>query len=140
MLTIKSVVRPSPIHGLGCFAAESVAQGQVVWEFHPAIDRRFAPHELARLPAAILEHFRTYAWVNPVDNCVLFSGDHSKFFNHSDDANTKMTPDGYRCVACRDIAAGEELTCNYQELPDIPDPSRTPGASFGFAWCASGDE
>lgn len=121
MLTIQATVHQSPIHGLGCFAAQNVELGQLVWEFHPAIDRRWTLDELAQLPPFVVEHLRTYAWVNPADRSVLFSGDHSKFFNHSDDPNTRMTPDGYRCVACRAIAAGEELTSDYGELLELPE-------------------
>ncbi len=120
MLVIKAAVKSSPIHGLGCFTAQPIARGQVIWEFHPEVDRRYAPHELAQLPPAVLEHFQIYAWVNPADNFILFSGDHSKFFNHSDNHNTRMIADGYKCIAIRDIAAGEELTSNYAELRDIP--------------------
>ncbi len=120
MLTIKAEVKASPIHGLGCFTTQALAKGQVVWEFHPEADRRYTREQLAQLPPPVLEHFRTYAWLNRSDDAILFSGDHSKFFNHSDSANTTMSPDGYRCLANRDIAAGEELTSNYAELQDIP--------------------
>ncbi|HYG35881.1 MAG TPA: SET domain-containing protein [Clostridia bacterium] len=121
MLTIKAEAKPSPIHGLGCFTRQDVAKGEVVWEFHPQVDRRYTLQELSALPAPVRKHFKTYAWLNPADQLVYFSGDQSQFFNHSDAANTAMTPDGYRCVATRDIAAGEELTSNYAELMDIPE-------------------
>jgi SET domain-containing protein len=119
MLTIKAEAKPSPIHGLGCFTLQAISEGQVVWEFHPEVDRRYTLEELAQLPPVIRDYFRTYAWVNPADGRILFSVDHSKFFNHSDRSNTSMSPDGYRCFANRQIAAGEELTSNYGELPDI---------------------
>jgi SET domain-containing protein len=51
---------------------------------------------------------------------VLFSGDHSKFFNHSGQPNTTMSSDGYACLANRRIAAGEELTSDYGQLLDVP--------------------
>jgi SET domain-containing protein len=121
MLIIKAMVKSSPIHGLGCFAAQAVESGQLVWEFHPAIDRRWTTAEVAELPPLVIEHLRTYAWVNPADRNVLFSGDHSQFFNHSDRPNTRMSPDGYRCVASRAIAAGEELTSDYGELLELPE-------------------
>lgn len=120
MLVIKAEARPSPIHGLGCFAAQPIARGEVVWEFHPQIDRRFTAEEFLDLPPLAREHLRIYSWRNPADGLILFCGDHSKFFNHSDTPNTNMTPDGYRCLANRDIAAGEELTSNYAELLDVP--------------------
>ncbi|HWI59392.1 MAG TPA: SET domain-containing protein, partial [Bacillota bacterium] len=111
----------SPIHGMGCFTVQDIAKDQAVWEFHPQVDRRYSLEELAKLPPIIVDFFHTYAWLNPADKHILFTGDHSKFFNHSDTPNTAMTVDGYKCLAKRDIIAGEELTIDYAELPDIPD-------------------
>ena len=121
MLIIKTEAKPSTIHGIGCFAKQAVVKGQVIWEFHPQADRKYTLEELAKLPTAVIEHLRTYAWLNPADGNILFSGDHSKFFNHSNHPNTSMTSDGYQCIANRDIAAGEELTSDYGELPGIPE-------------------
>ena len=131
MLTIKTEAKPSTIHGLGCFTTQAISKGQVIWEFHDQVDRRYTLEELARLPPVIIEHFRTYAWLNPADGGALFSGDHSKFFNHSSRPNTTMTPDGYRCIANRDIAAGEELTSDYAELPGIPEVQSIAVAAAG---------
>jgi uncharacterized protein len=121
MMTIQTAVRPSPIHGLGCFTVHDIAQGQVVWEFLPEVDRRYTLQQLSQLPPLVIAYFRTYAWMNPTDRFILFSGDNSKFFNHSDSANTSMSGNGYQCVAKRAIAAGEELTSNYAELLDVPE-------------------
>jgi uncharacterized protein len=123
MLLIKAAVKPSPIHGLGCYTLENIADGQIVWEFHPSVDRVFSLNELAQLPPPIISYLRTYAWFNPEDCVVLFSGDHSKFFNHSDHPNTTMVRNGYACVANCNIAAGEELTSDYSQLKDIPGES-----------------
>ena len=41
---------------------------------------------------------------------ITLCGDHAKHMNHSDDPNLL---DLETNVAARDIAAGEELTCNY---------------------------
>lgn len=128
MLTIQAEARPSSIHGLGCFTAQDISAGQVIWEFHPEVDRRYTLEQLAQLPPVIMEYFRTYAWVNPADGYILFSGDHSKFFNHSNRPNTTMTPDGYRSIANRHIPAGEELTSDYAQLPGLPEV-HNPGAA-----------
>ena len=119
MLIVKTEVKPSPIHGLGCFAAQKIPKGEVVWEFHPEVDRRYTMQEALRLPQVAQDHFKTYAWQNPHDGAVLYSGDHSKFFNHSDSPNTLMSPDGYHCVAAREIVPGEELTSDYSQLPSL---------------------
>lgn len=121
MMRIASAVRLSPIHGLGCFTTQALQSGQLVWEFNPKVDRCYRREALATLPPALIAYLRTYAWVNPADGSILFSPDDSKFFNHSAHHNTSMTPDGYGCLANRDIAAGEELTSNYDELPDVPE-------------------
>jgi SET domain-containing protein len=120
MLMIQAQAQPSPIHGLGCFTLQNIPEGAVVWEFHHEVDRAYSVEEFWRLPPTVRKHFCTYAWVNPSDGRVLFSGDLSQFFNHSPQANTRMSADGYRCVAVRAIAAGEELTSDYEQLLDVP--------------------
>jgi len=56
---------------------------------------------------------------------MVLCADHAKHVNHSDDPNLLETPDGLREYAARDIAAGEELTCNYF-IPDL-EAARKPG-------------
>ncbi len=118
MMRVSSFLAASGIHGVGCFTREAIAAGQVVWEFDPECDREFAPEQIARLPAAVREHLGSHAWTSP-RGTVLLCADHGAYFNHDDAANTAMTPDGRRCVARRAIAAGEELTSDYAELPGV---------------------
>jgi SET domain-containing protein len=54
--------------------------------------------------------------VSRVDGHVILSGDHACFINHSLTPNTGAPPDASGPVvtrALRDIAADEEITCNY---------------------------
>ena len=46
---------------------------------------------------------------------MILCADHSKFVNHSDQPNLLDTPDGLSEYAACDIAAGEELTCDYYQ-------------------------
>jgi hypothetical protein len=117
MMRVRSFLAGSPIHGVGCFTHEAIAKGQLVWEFDRGFDREYSAAEVSRLPASTRCFFETHAWASP-RKTILVCADHGGYFNHEEEANTGMTPDGFRCVARRDISAGAELTTNYEELPD----------------------
>ncbi len=127
MMRVQSFLAASRIHGVGCFTNEPIAKGQLVWEFDRGFDREYSAEEVARLPVATRGFFETHAWASP-RKTILVCADHGGYFNHEDAANTGMTLDGFRCVALRDIAAGEELTTNYSELPDAEDAQQGPSA------------
>jgi len=50
MLRVPTVVRPSPIQGVGLFSAGEIPAGTVIWEFTPGVDWRIPPQDLARFP------------------------------------------------------------------------------------------
>ena len=114
MLLVSTRVRPSPIHGLGCFANERIAKGQVVWQFDPRIDRAIPESEVAALPAPAQEFVLMYGYLEIRDDQKVYTlcGDHAKHMNHSGAANL-LSVDSNLDTALRDIEAGEELTCNY---------------------------
>jgi SET domain-containing protein len=116
MMLIKTRVAPSAIHGLGLFAVEPVARGTPVWRFQPGFDQSFPPGQFAALPPQAGEHARWFGFVSAANGHWILSGDHACFMNHSVNPNTGApagaTPP-VTTVALRDIAAGEEITCNY---------------------------
>ena len=116
MLLIRTQVRPSAIHGLGLFTVAAVVRGTPIWRFEPGFDRVFEPAQLAALPSLVRDHLAWFAYVRLMDGARVLSGDHCCFMNHATSPNTGMPPhadaDGHT-VALRDIAAGEELTCDY---------------------------
>lgn len=118
MLTVKTYLAPSSIHGLGLFAAEPVPAGAVVWMFHPGADQVLSPETLYALPAAARAALEAYCYRAAPGAFVLCSDD-ARFMNHSDSPNT-ATGEGDTehgaTVAARDIAPGEELTCDYREF------------------------
>ena len=119
MLLIPARVGASSIHGLGVFAAQDLSKGTPVWKFLPGFDREFSPAEFEAFPALIQQHLRWFAYVNPETQGHVLSGDHCCFMNHSDAPNTgaPMTPFvPVTTLALRDIASGEELTCNYHSF------------------------
>lgn len=112
MLTIRTRVGPSPIHGLGVFALEPAAVGTVVWRYEPAFDRLIEDGLLAQAPPAFRAFLDTYAYRSlEVSGGLILPCDHARFLNHSDDPNTAERP--FESFACRSIAVGDEMTCNY---------------------------
>jgi len=112
MLLVRTQIGPSRIHGLGLFAAAPIPRGAKVWQFHPAIDLVAPEAEVAALPPVAQAFFRNYAYRPLADEGVWYlNGDYAKFMNHASEPNLTEI-DGCN-LALRDIAAGEELTCDY---------------------------
>jgi SET domain-containing protein len=116
MMLIETRVQPSAIHGLGLFAVKFIPRGTPVWKFQPGFDHDFSPAQFAALPALAQQHTRWFCFVSKVDGHVILSGDHACFINHSLNPNTgasaSATPPVVT-IALRDLAPGEEITCNY---------------------------
>jgi uncharacterized protein len=112
MLLVKCSVRPSRVHGLGCFTEEPVQAGQVVWIFDSRIDVRVRSSELLDFPPPMREFLLMYGYeeLYQGERTIVLCGDHARYMNHSEEPNLI---DGETNVASRDIRAGEELTCNY---------------------------
>jgi SET domain-containing protein len=114
MMCIAVDVRPSAIEGLGLFARHAVAAGTVVWRFAPALELTFSDAEVAALPAHAQEFLFHYCYQDLASRRWVLSGDNTRFMNHAADPNTGAVPGVTdHTVARRDIAAGEELTCDY---------------------------
>jgi len=119
MMLIKTRVGPSAIHGMGLFTIDPVPRGTPIWRFLPGFDHDFSPEQFAALPPLAQEHTRWFCFVSKADGHVILSGDHACFINHSLQPNTGAPPDAalpVTTVALRDIAPGEEITCNYFEF------------------------
>ena len=116
MMLIRTRVGPSAIQGQGLFAIEAVPRGTPVWRFEPDFDRVFTAAQLATFPPAVREHLHWFGFFSREDGSVTLSGDHSCFMNHSPTPNTGAPPEAMEpitTVALRDIAVGEEITCDY---------------------------
>lgn len=120
MLLVPTYVAPSAIQGLGLFAVEPIAAGTPVWRFTPPFDQLLDIEDVRRAPAAFRHFFDTYCYVShDFPGRYVLSCDHAKFINHADAPN--MASEGTISVATRDIAAGEEITCDYgTALADWP--------------------
>lgn len=116
MILVPTLVRPSPIHGLGLFAQGPIAMGTPFWRFEPGFDQKFSRESANLFLPHIRRHLEWFAWFSGSDSAWILSGDHACFMNHSSEPNTGL-PTGARepftTVALRDIKDGEELTCDY---------------------------
>ncbi len=116
MLLVRTRLKPSTIHGLGCFAAERIPRGSVVWALDETIDIMMPFAKLASLPPLTERFFLMYGHVEMRDGekTVILCGDHAKHMNHSDEPNViEVDGDRDENIAARDIEVGEELTCDY---------------------------
>jgi SET domain-containing protein len=113
MLLIKTTIKSSAIHGIGCFTEEKILKGQVIWQFDERIDLRIPASELPNFPPPIRDFLNmyTYAAMYQGQKVMILCGDHSRHFNHSDNPNLRDTE--LTSFAARDIEIGEELTCDY---------------------------
>jgi uncharacterized protein len=121
MLRVKTKVRPSPIHGLGLFAAQDIECQQTIWVFDRGFDV-VVPEACADvLPSLCKKELRTHAWQA---NGLFFAPlDGARFINHADKPNAEsivLVPSHIMVgdpigsiVATRSIARGEEITVNY---------------------------
>ena len=102
----------SPIHGFGVFAADPIPAGTRVWEFTEGVDYRLPADAVERCPEPWKSDLLKYAYRDSTGDYIL-CGDAARFMNHSDDPSCDDSGDLYT-VARTDIAAGQELTCDYR--------------------------
>jgi uncharacterized protein len=115
MLLIRTYLAPSPIDGIGLFAAERIAKDTIIWTFDSRIDRLFSSEERECLSEPLRSFLRTYSYPrHPGASEFILDGDHARFMNHSKAPNTCNM--GLSTTAIIDINIGEELLCDYDEF------------------------
>ena len=110
------VVRDSPIHGRGVFAARKINKGRRIIEY---VGERISPQESEeRYDDDRSEH--PHILLFTVDEKTIIDGarggNEAVFFNHSCEPNCEAVNDDGRIFieAMRSISPGEELTYDYQ--------------------------
>jgi len=103
----------SPDIGFGVFATAHIAKGTITW-VRCKLDRSFTTAEVQALGPVYQAVIAKYAYTDGAGQLVL-CWDHGRYMNHS--CNPASISPGFDCdVAVRDIAPGEELTCDYGML------------------------
>ena len=117
MMTIKTTIKESNIHGIGLFADEFIPKGTKIWEFTPNFDLKYPKEEINQLPKAVQEYMEMYAWLSKKSGKYCFSSDNGKYFNHSKQNNVQSyyfdEHEEVITYALRDIEKGEELLDDY---------------------------
>jgi hypothetical protein len=99
--------------GYGVFAREPIAKGTLLWVLCD-LDLIFTAAEAAALPPPYQPILERYAYSDAAGRVIL-CWDHGRYLNHS--CEPAMVGVGSTLeIAVRDIAAGEELTCEYASL------------------------
>ncbi len=130
MLTIPTRIAPSGIHGLGLFAVEPIPKGTVVWEMNPLVDIRLTQEQADSLPPLCREKATRHWGYLHKSGVYIFPADGAQFMNHADDPNVAELDndvDGNIMIAVRDIALGEEFTCDYRTFDQITRAQGLPG-------------
>ncbi len=124
MFTVATYLDRSALHGIGVFAGQDIARGQIVWQFNPLLDLAYSYDEWLALQAAdsphSFTHIRRYSYKEG-DRFYLCL-DNAQFMNHSSEGhNVENNRELNTMVARTAITRGEELLCNYFEYCDEDD-------------------
>ena len=122
MLTIKTKVLKSAIHGVGLFADQDIYAGSTIWQFNKSYCDRYSIGNFLRACQALnfeaiidLIHF---SYIK--DGVIYHLTDDAKYINHSYEPNIVFS--GWeKEIASRDILKGEEILENYYENYDPVD-------------------
>ncbi|MGX8008821.1 SET domain-containing protein [Mesorhizobium sp. ORM8.1] len=118
MLLVDTYLDKSAIQGIGVFAKNRIAKGTLVWKLDARFDRRIPVDTYESQTGPVKSYLDRYSYPDRRDpSFIVFEADDARYMNHDDDPNCDVsTPE--ETYALRDIAAGEELTCNYNHFFD----------------------
>jgi len=116
MMLVRTYLSNSAIEGVGIFAAEPIKAGDVIWRLEPKFDVFFTGADIEELPPHMQDFISRYSYPHMRKPGIwVLEADNGRFMNHSQSPNTDFTgfEEGF---ATRDIAPGEEITCNYHDF------------------------
>lgn len=131
MMLVPTYVASSDVEGVGVFASEAICKGTLIWRYEPDFDRLVPASWLSEQTPMMQEFLRKYAYpAHDRPDMLVIEIDNGRFMNHTLEPNTDFTRviEGY---TTRDIAAGEELVCNYSEFD--PEFALLPSMVAAFA-------
>lgn len=123
MLTVKTYLAPSSVHGIGLFAAEDIPAQSVVWKFNDHVDKQFSHEHFLRicndLNECTLKHFLNSSYRR--GGSYFYLTDNARFVNHAPLQKNIIFIDDYTEIALKDIKANEELFEDYNHSYDPTD-------------------
>jgi SET domain-containing protein len=113
MLLIRTYLDKSPIQGIGVYAKDHIAKGAIVWKLDERFDRLISVDVWEAQTGPVKDYLDRYAYPRRSDpRFIVFEADDARYMNHADQPNCDFSG-GDAARALRDIAPGEELTCDY---------------------------
>jgi hypothetical protein len=115
-MLVRTHLANSSIEGVGIFASEPIKAGSLIWRIEPKFDVFFTASDIEKLPPHMQDFVARYSYPHMTKpGIMVLELDNGRFMNHCEAPNTDFTAfdKGY---AIRDIAEGEEITCNYYEF------------------------
>lgn len=116
MIVVKTVIKPSNIHGMGLFADQFISKDSVIFEEEEHFTKKFTLKEVEYMLDIQREFIEHWGYLS--NGVYKLSLDNDRFFNHSKNPNTYESDDEENkyTYAKRDIYPGEELTTNYNDF------------------------
>lgn len=114
MITVKTKIGKSKIHGIGLFADEFIPKGTRLWRFEKDFDLMISEEKKQSLPKLNQEFIEFYYFYDNQFGWIIL-GDNARFINHSDNPNTDSKEFMFT-KANRDIKIGEEIFENYYDF------------------------
>lgn len=116
MILVKTIVKPSDLHGLGLFADQFIPKDTIIFMEEGTFTNKFTVEEVELLPDVPKQYIKHYGYLK--NGIYKVSLDNDKYFNHSENPNTYESDDmeNTYTYALRDINIGEELTTNYNDF------------------------
>src|SRR6185436_12495741 len=113
MLLVETYIDKSPVQGIGVFAKRAIAKGTTIWALDQRFDRLIETELYESLTGPVKDYLDRYAYPLRSDpRYIVFEADDARYMNHSDDPNCDFGH-GDAAYALKDIAPGDEMTCNY---------------------------
>jgi len=114
MLTVKTYLAPSSIHGIGLFATELIPANSVVWQYNEHIDNIYSVEFFLNICSnanqKTIQHLLNCSYKR--SGRYFYVTDNARFINHSDIANIAFVDD-YTEVTLQEIKPNEEILENY---------------------------
>jgi hypothetical protein len=101
----------NPDIGYGVFATQDIPKGTITWALDP-LDQIIDQSKAKNIRDLSEVQLRRYSWVNGSGDRIL-CWDFGRFMNHSCEPSSVGPGKLEFEIAVRDIAAGEEITCDY---------------------------
>ena len=113
MLLVDVYLDKSPIQGIGVFAKQAIAKGAEIWRLDLRFDRLIETALYESMDGPVKSYLDRYCYPRRSDpRYIVFEADDARYMNHANRPNIDFGH-GDAAYALTDIAAGEELTCDY---------------------------